>query len=118
MGASAILVSNHGSGSLSFSVPSMIALPKIVEKFGGKMATLVDTGFELANDVLKGLAFGAKGVGLASAMILAWAADGASGVGDVVKGITTELRRTMAAIGCPNLAAINRSIIVPRSNLL
>jgi len=118
LGACAILVSNHGSGSLSFSVPSTIALPKIAEKFGGKMATLVDTGFESGNDVLKGLALGAKGVGLGSRMILAWAADSASGVEMLVNGITAELCRTMAAIGCPNLAAINRSIIVPLPNLL
>jgi 4-hydroxymandelate oxidase len=116
--ASAILVSNHGSGSLSFSVPSMIALPKIVEKFGNKLTILVDTGFESGNDVLKGLAFGAKGVGLATGMILAWAAHGASGVEMLVNGITAELRRTMAATGCPNPAAINRSIIVPLPNLI
>ena len=29
LGASAIIVSNHGSGSFDYGVPSMIALPKI-----------------------------------------------------------------------------------------
>lgn len=112
LGASAIVVSNHGSGSIDFSVPSMIALPKIVERVGGKLTVLIDTGFETGNDVLKALAFGAKGVGFASPMILAWAADGSQGVEMLVSQITAELRRTMAATGCPSLSAINRSIIV------
>lgn len=112
LGASAIVVSNHGSGAIDFSVPSMIALPKIVERVGSKVTVLIDTGFETGNDVLKALAFGAKGVGFASPMILAWAADGSQGVEMLVNQITAELRRTMAATGCPNLSAIDRSIIV------
>ena len=113
LGASAILVSNHGSGSQLFSLPSLIALPRIVEKYGNKLTILVDTGFETGNDVLKGLALGARGVGFGSSMVLAWAADGSSGVETLVNLLTAELRRTMAATGCPNLATINRSIIVP-----
>ncbi len=116
LGASAIIVSNHGSGSLEFSVPSMIALPKIVERVGTKLTVLIDTGFETGNDTLKAFAFGAKGVGFASPMILAWAADGSSGVELLVNQLTAELRRTMAATGCPNLVAINRSIIAPLPN--
>jgi len=115
LGASSILVSNHGSGSLAFSLPSVIALPRIVEKYGDKLTILVDTGFETGNDILKGLALGAKGIGFGSPMILAWAAGGSSMVEMLVNQLTAELSRTMAATGCPNLAAINRSIIVPLS---
>ena len=118
LGTSSILVSNHGSGSLSFSVPSMIALPRIVEKYGDKLMVLVDTGFENGNDVLKGLALGARGIGFGSSMVLAWAADGSTGVEMLVNQLTAELRRTMAVTGCPDLAAINRSIILPLPNLV
>ncbi len=118
LGASSILVSNHGSGSLSFSVPSMIALPRIVEKYGDKLIVLVDTGFETGNDVLKGLALGAKGIGFGSSMVLAWAMGGSTGVEMLVNQLSAELHRTMAATGCPNLAAINRSIIVPFPTLV
>jgi len=118
LGTSSILVSNHGSGSLSFSVPSMIVLPRIVEKYGDKLMVLVDTGFETGNDVLKGLAFGARGIGFGSSMVLAWAADGSTGVEMLVNQLTAELRRNMAVTGCPDLAAINRSIILPLPNLV
>ncbi|MFH1481808.1 MAG: alpha-hydroxy acid oxidase [Pseudomonadota bacterium] len=111
LGASAIVVSNHGSGAFDFTIPSMMALPKIVEKIGAELAVLLDTGFETGNDVFKGLAFGAKGVGFASSMVLAHAADGARGVELLIHQITSELRRTMSATGCKDLTEINRAII-------
>jgi isopentenyl diphosphate isomerase/L-lactate dehydrogenase-like FMN-dependent dehydrogenase len=111
LGASAIVVSNHGSGSIDFTVPAMIALPPIVDSVGDKLTVLVDTGFKTGNDVLKALAFGAKGIGFAGSMLLAWGADGSDGVELLINQITAELRRTMAATGCSNLSAINRSII-------
>jgi isopentenyl diphosphate isomerase/L-lactate dehydrogenase-like FMN-dependent dehydrogenase len=111
LGASAVIVSNHGKSSIDFSVPSMVALPRIVESVGNTLTVLVDTGFKTGNDILKALAFGAKAVGFASSMILACAADGAAGVELLINKITTELRRTMAATGCPDLKAIDRSII-------
>ena len=112
LGASVIIVSNHGSGSFDFSVPSMLALPKIVDSVGNKLTVLVDTGFETGNDVFKGLAFGAKAVGFASSMVLAWAADGSKGVELLINRVTAELHRTMAGAGCPNLSAIKRTIII------
>jgi 4-hydroxymandelate oxidase len=111
LGASAIVVSNHGSAAVDFTVPSMIALPRIVEAVGDKMAVLIDTGFRTGNDVLKALAFGARAVGLAVPIILAWGADGARGVESLVNQLTIELERTMAATGCPDLAAVDRRVI-------
>jgi 4-hydroxymandelate oxidase len=111
LGASAVIVSNHGRSSIDFSIPSMVALPRIVESVGDTLTVFVDTGFKTGNDILKALAFRAKAVGFASSMILACAADGAAGVELLINKITTELRRTMAATGCPDLKAINRSII-------
>jgi len=112
LGASAIVVSNHGSGSFDFSVPSLIALPEIAASVGDKVEVLVDTGFETGSDVFKALALGAKAVGFANLIILAHAADGSRGVELLIANITAELKRTMAATGCPNLSAIDRSIIV------
>ncbi len=111
LGAAAVVVSNHGSAAIDFTVPSMIALPRIAESVGQKIAVLVDTGFKTGNDVLKALAMGAKAVGFASSMLLAYVADGAAGVEILINQITAELRRTMAATGCANLSSIDRSII-------
>lgn len=112
LGASAIVVSNHGGGAIDCTVPSMVALPKIVDSVGDKLTVLVDSGFKTGNDVLKALAFGAKAVGFANSLLLAWGADGSNGVELLINQVTAELRRTMAATGCPNLSAIKREIIV------
>lgn len=111
LGASAIVVSNHGASFLDFSIPAAIALPRITDCVGDKLTVLVDTGFKTGNDVLKGLALGAKAVGFASSMIIAWGADGSSGVELLTNQITAELQRSMAATGCPNLPSITRSIL-------
>jgi len=111
LGASAIIVSNHGSSAVDFTVPSMVALPKVADSVGDKSTVFIDTGFKTGNDILKALAFGAKAVGFASSMILAFAADGSMGVELLINQITAELRRTMAAVGCANLGAVKRSII-------
>ena len=111
LGAAAVVVSNHGSAAIDFTVPSMIALPRIEESIGQKITVLVDTGFKTGNDVLKALAMGAKAAGFASSMLLAYVADGAAGVELLINQITAELRRTMAATGCANLSSIDRSII-------
>jgi len=111
IGAAAVVVSNHGSAAVDFTVPSMIALPGIVERIGQKSTVLVDTGFKTGNDVLKALATGARAVGFASSMLLAYAASGATGVELLINQMTAELKRTMAATGCANLASIDRSIL-------
>ncbi len=112
LGASAVVVSNHGRASFDFMVPSMIALPRIVESVGDKLTVLIDTGFNTGNDVLKALAFGAKAVGFASSILLAFAADGSRGVESLINQISAELHRTMAATGCATLSAINRSMVI------
>jgi 4-hydroxymandelate oxidase len=111
LGASAIIVSNHGRGAIDFTVPSMIALPGIADAVGQKLTVFVDTGFQTGNDVLKALALGAKGVGFASAILLAYAAGGSAQVENLIRRINAELSRTMAATGCADLAGIRRSII-------
>ena len=112
IGASAIIISTHGQMSVDFVVPTMIALPSIVESVSDKLTVLIDTGFKTGNDVLKALAFGAKAVGFATSMMFAAISDGSYGVETLINQITAELSRTMAATGCSSLSAIDRSITV------
>jgi 4-hydroxymandelate oxidase len=112
-GASGIIVSNHGTAAIDFSIPSMLALPKISESVGQKLTIFVDTGFRTGNDTLKAIAFGAKAVGFASPMLLAYAADAAAGVELLINQITAELRRTMAAVGLSSVSGADRSFIHP-----
>jgi 4-hydroxymandelate oxidase len=112
LGASAIVVSNHGCFSLESAIPSVAALSEIADKFGKKLTIMVDSGFETGNDALKGLALGAKVVGFGSSVVLAWLADSTKGVELLINQLTAEISRTMAATGCADLKSIPRSIIV------
>lgn len=111
LGASAVVVSNHGTAAIDYTIPSMMALPEISERVGQRLSVSVDTGFRTGNDVLKALAFGARAVGFASAVLLAYAAEGAAGVELLINQITAELRRTMAAVGLSSVSGADRSLI-------
>jgi len=117
LGATVIMASNHGSFSLESSVPSIVALTNLVDMFGYKTDIFVDSCFESGNDALKAMALGARAVGMGHPVILAWAADGANGVKTLINQCTEELRRTMGACGCGDLASVNRSIIVNIKNI-
>ncbi|MBI2849442.1 MAG: alpha-hydroxy-acid oxidizing protein [Chloroflexi bacterium] len=112
MGASAVMVSNHGWGAFDFGVPSIVALPKVAKAVGGQVTVLADSGFRTGNDVFKALALGAKGVGFATSIVMAASAGGAEGIEQFIGFITAELKRTMAICGCPDLSAIDRSLLV------
>ena len=117
IGASAIVVSNHGSSSLDFGVPAVVALPEVVRTAGDKLTVLVDTGFRTGNDIFKGLALGAQGVGFATSVLMAASASGAEGVEQFIGFVTAELKRTMAICGCSDLSAVNQSLLVTSPEL-
>jgi len=117
LGTSAVIVSNHGTGSFDFGVPSVVTLPEVVEAVGEHVTVLVDSGFRTGNDVFKGLALGAKAVGFATSVLMASNAGGAAGVEQFIGFVTAELKRTMSICGCPDLSAISRSLLVTSPEL-
>ena len=112
LGASAVIVSSHGSSALDFALPPIMALPEIAKAVGDKVTVLVDSGFKTGNDVVKALALGARAVGFARSLLLAWGAGGSTGVENLIRQITAELRRTLAAVGYADPTQLDRSAIV------
>ncbi len=106
LGAKAIVVSNHGRASIDCSLPSVVALPDVVAAVGSKVEIYVDTGFRNGNDIVKALALGARAVGFANSMLLAWGAGREDGVRRLVDLLGAEMRRTMSALGCVDCAAV------------
>ncbi len=80
-------------------------------------ATLVDSGFRTGNDIFKGLALGAQGIGFTNPVLLAAGAGGADGVEQLIGFVTDELKRSMAISGCPDLSAIDRSLLIASPKL-
>lgn len=112
IGADCIVVSNHGGEAIDYAVPILKILPEIKAAVPN-MTIVVDSGFKRGTDILKALALGAHGVCLGQLLLLAFVANGAQGVADMLGILTEELRRNMSLTGCKTVTAIEPSIIRP-----
>jgi 4-hydroxymandelate oxidase len=61
--------------------------------------------------VLKALALGAHGVMLGTPLMVALAADGASGVRDLMLALNEELRRNLSITGCASPRTLDPAIL-------
>ena len=106
VGASAIIVSNHGGRQLDGAPSSIRALPAIAEAVEGKIEVLMDGGIRSGLDVLRALASGANGVLLGRAWAFALAADGGAGVRQMLSLLRQELHVAMALTGHSRIADV------------
>ncbi|MEO7650424.1 MAG: alpha-hydroxy acid oxidase [Bryobacteraceae bacterium] len=111
-GASAIVVSNHGGRQLDGVIPTLDALPGVVQAVGGKAPVLMDGGIRRGSDILKALALGAKAVLVGRAPLWGLGAFGQPGVERVLWMLGAELKLDMALAGAANLAAITRKMVM------
>lgn len=84
IGADAVVVSNHGGGNLDSTPASIRALPGVVEAVGDQIEVLLDGGIRRGGDVAKALALGARAVGIGRAYLWGLAANGETGVRNVL----------------------------------
>jgi isopentenyl diphosphate isomerase/L-lactate dehydrogenase-like FMN-dependent dehydrogenase len=110
-GADAVIVSNHGGRQLDGVLPTIEALPPVVEAVQGRIPVLVDGGIRRGSDVLKALALGAKAVLIGRPYVWGLAAFGQIGVQRVVDLLRAELVLSMGLAGKPTLASIDRRLV-------
>jgi isopentenyl diphosphate isomerase/L-lactate dehydrogenase-like FMN-dependent dehydrogenase len=110
-GASAIVVSNHGGRTLDGSIPTLYALPEVVEAVAGRAPVLVDGGIRRGTDIVKALALGAKAILIGRPYLFGLAAFGQEGVERVVELLQAELRIAMGMGGVASLSAIDGSMV-------
>ena len=110
-GAQAMIVSNHGGRALDGAVPTLMALPEVVDAVDGKIPVLIDGGMRRGTDILKALALGAKAVLIGRPYVWGLAAFGSVGVQRVVEMLRAELVVSMGLAGMPNLGSIDRSLV-------
>ena len=77
---------------------------------GPELTVLVDSGFRRGTDVLKALALGANGVGMATLSLIACAADGRADARFMIQLLVEELQRTMSLVVCPPVFQIDPSV--------
>ena len=112
VGASAIIVSNHGGRQLDGAPSSIRALPAIAEAVEGKIEVLMDGGIRSGLDVLRALASGANGVLLGRAWAFALAAAGGPGVRQMLSLLRQELHVAMALTGHSRIADVGPDAVL------
>jgi L-lactate dehydrogenase (cytochrome) len=110
-GADAVVVSNHGGRQLDGVPASIRALPDVVAATDGRIEVLMDGGIRRGADIVKALGLGARAVLVGRAYAWALAAAGGPGVARAIEILRTDLVRTMRLLGCPSIAALDRSYV-------
>jgi lactate 2-monooxygenase len=102
-GIDGVYCSNHGGRQANGGLPSLHALPAVVEAADG-MPVLFDSGVRSGSDVAKALALGATAVGLGRTYLYALAVGGVDGLVSQLRAVLAELDLLMAVDGYPSIA--------------
>ena len=111
IGLDGVVVSNHGGRRLDGVPASIDQLSEIVEAVGGKTEVLLDSGIRRGTDVFKALALGARAVLIGRPYAWALAADGETGVRQVIEFLREELVSAMVSSGCPDVSSIQPGLL-------
>ena len=114
IGASAIMISNHGGRQLDSSPAPFDLLSDIVEAVGGKIEIICDGGIRRGTHILKALALGADACSIGRPYLYGLAAGGQAGVEAVLAKFESELIRNMMLMGVNKLSQIDISKIRKR----
>src|SRR5713101_3759968 len=110
-GAAAVVVSNHGGRQLDGVRPSLRALPEVVVAVNGEVEVLMDGGVRRGTDIVKAICLGARAVLCGRAYAYGLAAAGQAGVTRALQILRADVERTLRLLGCPSVAALDRSYV-------
>jgi L-lactate dehydrogenase (cytochrome) len=114
IGASAIMISNHGGRQLDGSRSPFDQLPAILDAVGGDIEVIVDGGIRRGTHVLKALAMGATACSGGRMYLYALAGAGSAGVDRAMGLLRDEIERDMMLMGCSSVAKLRPSMLVKR----
>lgn len=114
IGASAIMISNHGGRQLDGSRAPFDQLPAIADAVGGQIELILDGGVRRGTHVLKALAAGATACSGGRMYLYALAGAGGAGVARAMRLIRDEIERDMRLMGCDKLQQLDSSMLASR----
>tara|TARA_A100001011_G_scaffold237861_2_gene245729 strand:+ start:4893 stop:6041 length:1149 start_codon:yes stop_codon:yes gene_type:complete len=114
IGATAIMVSNHGGRQLDGSRAPFDQLETLVDAVGDKIEIILDGGIRRGTHVLKALALGAKACSMGKAYLYALGAGGQLGVERVLEKMKDEITRGMTLMGIRNIKEFSKDKIAYR----
>ncbi|MGQ5701152.1 alpha-hydroxy acid oxidase [Sandaracinobacteroides sp. A072] len=109
IGASAIMVSNHGGRQLDGSRAPFDQLTEIVDAVGDRIEVICDGGVRRGTHVLKALAAGATACSGGRLYLYALAAAGEAGVHRILSRLRDEIERDMKLMGVTRPDQLDRS---------
>ena len=107
IGATAIMVSNHGGRQLDGSRAPFDQLKEIVDAVGDRIDVICDGGIRRGTHVLKALSLGAKACSGGRFYLYALASAGQKGVERALHNMKNEIERDMTLMGCKRLSDLS-----------
>ncbi len=115
-GVAAVVVSNHGGRQLDSAPATLRVLPEILAAANDQIEVLMDGGIRRGSDIVKAICLGARAVLIGRGYAYGLAAAGKPGVIKALDILTADVERTLRLLGCPSIAALDRSYVeVPRA---
>ena len=109
VGATAIMLSNHGGRQLDGSRSPFDQLSEIVDAVGDKIDVICEGGIRRGTHVLKALSLGAKACSGGRMYLYALAAGGQRGVEKAMGNLKAEIERDMKLMGVSNIEQLSRN---------
>jgi L-lactate dehydrogenase (cytochrome) len=106
VGATAVMISNHGGRQLDSAPAPIDCVAPIREAVGDKLELIVDGGVRRGTHVIKALALGANACSIGRPYLYGLAAGGQPGVERALTLLRAELERSVALLGCRTVGEI------------
>ena len=116
IGATAIMVSNHGGRQLDGSRAPFDQISEIADAVDGQIDIICDGGITRGSHVLKALAAGATACSGGRLYLYALAAAGEAGVKRIIGKLHDEIERDMKLMGVRSVSELNASMLRWRSS--
>ncbi len=110
-GVDAIALSNHGGRQLDSAPAPLDLLPSVSDAVGDRIEIICDGGIRRGSDIVKALALGATACMAGRAYLYGLGAAGEAGVDHVLDLLASDMRRTMALIGCNTVGELSRDYV-------
>jgi len=111
IGATAIMLSNHGGRQLDGGRAPFDQLQEVVDAVGDKIEIICDGGIRRGTHVLKALSLGAKACSGGRFYLYALAAAGQKGVEKALSNMKSEIERDMKLMGCKKISDLSKNNI-------
>ena len=111
IGATSIMISNHGGRQLDGSRSPFDQLAEIVDAVGDKIDVICEGGIHRGTHVLKALSLGAKACSGGRMYLYALAAGGQKGVEKAMSNLHSEIERDMKLMGVTSIDQLTRKNI-------